>query len=692
MSKNVHTDLDPAAPSVPAPELVLDRQFFESLDRIDRVMHGTKDIAQVMHDALGESLAIFGCDRAYLLHPLDPDAKLFEIPMERTVPRYPSPYAPGVSIRIQPHVAYLFRTGLATDGPDELTIDTEVEPWKSSHVKSLLRITLHPNAGKPWEFGLQQCGYARRWTQREKRLFQQIGRRLAHGLTALFVHRALQRSEQLLDSIVETMPVASYVKDAATLQYLRINKVGEDLFRRPRARIVGRADQELFQPEEAAFSNQKDREALERRRPVDVMDEILHGDSHDPRTLRTRRVPLASEAGQPQHLLGLCEDITDQRRLEEQLRQAQRLASTGLLAGGIVHDLNNMLSVILGSVDMAYADGSATEAIRDHLDDIRYATQFSAALTRRLLKLPSEQATRPALLDLEGKLGRTTKLLQRLVGERISLEFVPAGDLWPVCIEASQVDQLVLNLCINARDAIAGAGSIVIETANVPRHCAGEGPSGAVGSDFVMLSVSDDGQGMDAETLRRCLEPFFTTKEKGMGTGLGLATVSKIVEENGGSLDVQSEPGHGTTIKLYLPRARSRTQPSPGAHIAAPAPRGSETVLLVEDEPSILAMIAKTLESLGYRVLSFDKPSDAVRAAERHPLLHVLITDVIMPEMHGATLASRVLTMHPSLKCLFMSGHVDEEVERQEALRGASFIHKPFSMTSLVQKLRTILG
>ena len=399
-------------------------------------------------------------------------------------------------------------------------------------------------------------------------------------------------------------------------------------------------------------------------------------------------------------LVAFLRDITARKRaeqeqvkLEAQLLQAQKLESVGRLAGGVAHDFNNMLSVIIGHANLALMDLGPTEPPRVPLEEILKAAERSADLTRQLLAFARKQTVAPRVLDLNETVAGMLSMLQRLIGEGISLKWRPEAALWPVRIDPSQIDQILANLCVNARDAIADVGNICIETGNSvldEGYCAQH--AGFTPGEYVRIAVSDDGCGMDRETLANIFEPFFTTKGVGEGTGLGLATVYGVVQQNNGGINVYSEQGLGTTFTIYLPRHAGRVARGVTGG-GQPAPRGRETILLVEDEPAILNITNLMLLRQGYTVLAADSPGEAIRLAREHAGdISLLITDVIMPEMNGRDLARNLLSLYPQLKRLFMSGYTAEVIAHHGVLdEGVHFIQKPFAMPALADRVREVL-
>jgi PAS domain S-box-containing protein len=394
-------------------------------------------------------------------------------------------------------------------------------------------------------------------------------------------------------------------------------------------------------------------------------------------------------------------DITEHKRreaerekLEAQFLQAQKMESVGRLAGGVAHDFNNMLATILGNTELALRMVSPAQPLHACLEEIRVASGRSADLTRQLLAFARKQAVTPKVLDINQAVAATLKMLQRLIGEDVELKWRPGADLWPIEMDPSQIDQILVNLCVNARDAIADVGWIAIDTSNATfddSSCADH--VGLVPGEYVRLAVSDSGCGMDADTRTHVFEPFFTTKEPGKGTGLGLATVYGAVKQNRGLIDLSSTPGVGTTFTIYLPRHAGKVEQARPAPEDAALTVGTETILLVEDEPSILRLTARLLESLKYRVLAANSPGEAIRLAKQYGgRIDLVITDVVMPEMNGRTLAKALLGLNPRIKRLFMSGYSADVVTHHDVLdAGVPFIQKPFATAALAAKVRETL-
>jgi PAS domain S-box-containing protein len=398
--------------------------------------------------------------------------------------------------------------------------------------------------------------------------------------------------------------------------------------------------------------------------------------------------------------LGDYHDITQRKesealsdQLKAQVMQLQKMESIGRLAGGVAHDFNNMLGVIIGHTELALEEEAGPDSpIHANLQEILTAAVRSADLTRQLLTFSRQQPISPKDINLSDAIAGMLKMLNRLIGENIQLNFVPGKDLWLVKMDSSQIDQVLTNLCVNARDAIVDVGTITIETNNCTLDegfCAAHAEAKPGG--YVRLTVSDTGSGMDKETMNHIFEPFFTTKEMGKGTGLGLATVYGVVSQNGGFIDVCSELDRGTRITIHLPRHLSTAADERVEGAAKPLAHGHETILLVEDEPAILSMMKLVLERQGYTVLAVSTPADAIRLALEHDI-HLLMTDVIMPGMNGRELAGILKTRDPHLRVLFMSGYTANVISRHGVLApGVCFIQKPFTKRDLAVAARAAL-
>jgi PAS domain S-box-containing protein len=388
-------------------------------------------------------------------------------------------------------------------------------------------------------------------------------------------------------------------------------------------------------------------------------------------------------------------DVTDQRRLEEQYLQSQKVQAIGRLAGGVAHDFNNILTAVIGYSDRALAQLPPGHPSHTSLQEIHRAADHAAKLTQQLLAFSRKQVLAPKVLELNHVITNMDKMLRRLLSEDLHLMTIPALNLWPVKVDPAQIEQVILNLALNARDAMLPGGKLTIQTANCPLdrgYCLLH-PEVTPG-DYVLLAISDSGSGMTPEVMAHLFEPFFTTKEQGKGTGLGLATCHGVVKQSGGHINAYSELGKGTTIKVYLPRVDEPLE-YPALHIEAELlPRGTETVLVVEDEPMLLELAVVVLSDLGYRVLSADNGRQALKVIQSkpHEPIHLVLTDVVMPQMGGKELATQLQELLPHAKVLFCSGYTQDAIANvDELLPGTAFLQKPFTTDALARKVRELL-
>jgi signal transduction histidine kinase len=386
----------------------------------------------------------------------------------------------------------------------------------------------------------------------------------------------------------------------------------------------------------------------------------------------------------------LMREIAERRSLLEQLIQAQKMEAVGRLAGGIAHDFNNLLTVILGFSDLVLADAGRNTPVFSHVEQIKAAAERATALTHQLLAFSRKQVLQPTALNLNTIVMNMENMLKRLLGEDVELRIVLSPDLAPVLADPTQMEQVIMNLAVNARDAMPEGGKLIIETANAElgeEYCREH--VGVQPGSYVMLAVTDTGRGMDAETRERIFEPFFTTKERDKGTGLGLSTVFGIVKQSGGSIWVYSEPGRGATFKIFLPRTTEAAAKEP--EMEASDERGSETILVVEDDEKVRALVRTALSARGYTVFEAGNASEALMFRNRYTgPVHLLLTDMVLPQMSGRELSEKLKALDPSLKVLFMSGYTEIGIDVEAP--HTAFIQKPFAPRALGRKVRDVLG
>lgn len=519
------------------------------------------------------------------------------------------------------------------------------------------------------------------------------------------VEEALRESEESYRTLVNNLPGLTYrCLNDEYWTMLFFSEGVKQMTGYPASDFIGNAIRSyagIIHPEDRTHVDRAVQDGVNARHPYELEYRLIRADG-TVIWVYEKGQGAFDAAGKLLWLDGVIIDITELRqahaekeRLQAQLLQAQKMESVGRLAGGVAHDFNNMLQTILGYCDLTLCELEAESPLQDNIREIRTAASRSADLTRQLLAFARKQTAAPRVLDLNETVAGMLKMLQRLIGEDIELVWAPGADLWRVKIDPSQLDQVLANLAVNARDAIADTGRITIATENThldAAHCA-DRPECLPG-DYVMLAVSDTGCGMDQTTITQIFEPFFTTKEQGKGTGLGLATVYGIIRQNNGFVEVRSLPDQGTTFRIYLPRVTAElTDSSLASVVVTPAGGGSETVLLVEDEEAILKLGKAILELGGYRVLVARQASEALRLAHEHPgRIHLLVTDVVMPEMNGRELAQTLMAQRPGIRCLYMSGYTADIVAQHGVLEeGVHFIQKPFSVRDFSNAVRRAL-
>src|SRR5438552_3078339 len=412
------------------------------------------------------------------------------------------------------------------------------------------------------------------------------------------------------------------------------------------------------------------------------------------RWIRGRASAVRDASGKVTRIVGIAEDVTELQRTQDQLFRAQKMEAIGRLAGGVAHDFNNLLTAIIGHAELVLEDVRAGDPLRQDLEEILKAGQRAAILTRQLLAFSRQQVLEPRVLDPNALVADMNKVLRRLIGEDIELLTVLADRVGAIKGDGGQLEQVIMNLAVNARDAMPAGGKLTIETANAELDEAYAHSHEPVRpGPYVMLAMSDTGSGMSEEVKARTFEPFFTTKEPGKGTGLGLATVYGIVKQSSGYIWVYSEVGKGTTFKVYLPRVAEPAETLAAAP-RAPKPRGgTETVLLVEDDELVRALARRVLARAGYQVLEASNGGGALLAAERHQgPVHLMVTDVVMPGLNGRELAARLKPLRPDMKVLYVSGYTDRAIAHQGVLEpGVAFLEKPFAPDALARKVREVL-
>jgi two-component system, cell cycle sensor histidine kinase and response regulator CckA len=532
-----------------------------------------------------------------------------------------------------------------------------------------------------------------RFGEAEKEILSFISRQLAIAVEHKEHEETLRRSESRYRSLVQSA-VYGICRSSLDGKFLDVNPALIAMLGYFSAEEVLALDpkRDVFvdSEEQARLMNQ-----LQRAARLDNMEVRWRRKDGNTITVRLsgRAVTISEHSERVLELI--AEDITERRMLEDQFRQAQKMEAVGRLAGGVAHDFNNLLMVISGYTEVLLEHAAKDDFLGPKVAAIQQAADRATGLTRQLLTFSRKQLLELKVVDINAIVKDIERLLRPLIGENIELATRLSTGLGRTRADAGQIEQVIMNLVVNAKDAMPAGGKITIQTANVrlddpPRREYGHIQPGS----YVMLSIGDTGHGMDKETQARIFEPFFTTKEKGKGTGLGLSTVYGIVKQTGGHVFVQSELHRGTTFRIYFPRVEEDTQPTGSALSSGSGAIGTETVLLVEDEESVRQLVRETLELKGYKILEADNGEAALRIASTHPgTIDMLITDVVMPGMSGRELAKQLATSHPQTRTLFLSGYAEDAIVHHGVLDpGTAFLQKPFTLQSLANKVREVLG
>ncbi|MBI5594101.1 MAG: response regulator [Deltaproteobacteria bacterium] len=504
---------------------------------------------------------------------------------------------------------------------------------------------------------------------------------------------ALRKSEERFRALYEDNPSMYFTIDAQGV-VLSVNPFGAEQLGYRTEELIGQSALNVFHPD--------DKDAVQRqlaaclRKSGEVSNWELRKIHKNGNVLWVREAARAVIGSDGKSMvLVVCEDITERKNIEEQLRQAVKMEAIGTLAGGVAHDFNNLMTAVMGYSDLSLKKIAKDDPLRRDIEQIRKAGERAAALTSQLLAFSRKQVVQPKVLDLNQVIAETEKILRRLIGEDIDLVSVPGPALARVMADPGLIGQVIMNLAINARDAMPQGGKLTLETANV---CLGEAYAqrhiGVEPGRYVMLAISDTGSGMNEMTLSRIFEPFFTTKEKGKGTGLGLAVVYGIVKQSNGHIWVYSEPGRGTTFKVYLPCAEQETEiVGLDAGSAELLRQGSETILLVEDDDIVCDLASFSLRMYGYTVIEAHDGDEALKiCCEHEGPIQLLVTDVVMPGMSGRELAKKFESLCPAMKVLYISGYTDNAIVHHGILdAGAAFLQKPFTPEALARKVREVL-
>lgn len=502
----------------------------------------------------------------------------------------------------------------------------------------------------------------------------------------------VRRSEEKYRELFDNANDMIYTVDSEG-RFTSLNKEGERILGVPRTEVIGKPFREFMAPGTTPDASLGFEEILQREPSFAVEKELLSVDGRRV-TVEIRHQAIYQD-GKLVRAEGIARDVTNRKQLELQLLQSQKMEGIGRLAGGVAHDFNNHLGIILGYSEMLIEKLGSDHPLRKRAETIRATAQKAAALTKQLLAFSRRQIFEPRIVDLNAEVLELEKMLQPLIGEDVELVTTLDSAIGKVRVDATQIHQVLMNLAVNARDAMPQGGRLIIETKNAELDEAyARGHIAVQPGRYAMLAVSDTGTGIDKETQDHIFEPFFTTKEKGKGTGLGLAMVYGIVKQSGGNIWVYSEKGQGTTFKIYLPRIEQDDQTSEKEETASSIHKGSEIVMVAEDEPLLQELTGEFLTDSGYKVLTAGNGAEAIEIAKRHSgPIHLLITDAIMPGMSGRELAIQMLNLRPDIKVLYVSGYTDDAVLRNGMVgTEMDFLQKPFTRDQLIRKVREVLG
>ena len=660
----------------------LERQVSTEIFQTINVTDNLDELLRSIHAALKQVLCAENCFVALY----ESSAGTFQFPF------FVDQLCAAPEPRMACRAAYVYRTGKAMLIPREkyrlLVEHGEVKPVANPAL-SWLGVPLRGGAGPIGVLVVKHYEQENAYTERDLEFLSSIGDQIAFAIERKRAEGRIRESEARLRVLIEQLPAVLWTVDK-DLRFTSVLGAGLARLGLKPNQIAGMLLPEYFETSDPTFLP-----VAAHRRAVNGEPTTFHVEWKDG-SYACHAEPLRGLNGEVMGAICMALDITDRKQLEERFRQAQKMEAVGRLAGGIAHDFNNLLMVIQGYADLLAEKFPVGDSLRRNAEQIQMAAQRATSLTQQLLAFSRKQLLAPKVLNIHGVVADMEKILRRLIGEDIELETSSERDLWLVKADRSQIEQVIMNLAVNARDAMPHGGRLAIETANVDLDDSfSNTPPVLASGKYVMLAVTDNGSGMDDATQAHIFEPFFTTKEKGKGTGLGLATVYGIVKQSGGYIWVYSEPDHGTTFKIYLPRIEqeeagtARERPE-----ARSLPRGSGMVLLVEDEKGVRKLAREYLEMVGYGVIEAEDGHTALELASMHDgPIHLLMTDVVMPGIGGRELSERVAQIRPGIKVLYMSGYADQSVVHNGVMDAdAVLLQKPFTLATLASKLREILA
>ena len=657
------------------------------LSNIVHALNQTSNLDELLfeiHDALKKVVYA----ENFFVALYDPQTEMFHFPF--FVDQFDPPPPPQKVARTC--MAYVFRTGNSSMIPqsefDRLAAEGEVELVGSAS-PAWLGVPLKTPSATIGVMVVQHYQNENAYDQRDLEFLDSVGGHIALAIERVRAEEALRKSESMFRLLFSHTPLPMWVFDTESLLFLQVNEAttkqygfSDEEFRRMTVRDI-RPD-----GNEPSFAKHVEEWKQESRHHGHWRHKRKDGKSFEVEVISHK----LEYAGRSVRLV-VAQDVSERQLLEQQLRQAQKMEAIGRLAGGVAHDFNNLLMVIKGHTELLLDVLPVADHVTRKIEQIDRSADRATALTRQLLAFSRMQVLQPRPISLNSVVEEMGKLLPRLIGEDIELIVRPTADLGTIRADASQMEQIIMNLAVNARDAMPNGGKLIIETQNIELdHYYREAHPIVQPGRYVLLSVSDNGTGMDAETQAHIFEPFFTTKEQGKGTGLGLATVYGVVKQSGGFVWVYSEISKGTTFKIYLPRVDEAAAAIVGASLPAQVLRGTETVLLTEDEQDVREVAREFLESAGYQVLQAPSGEAALKLAAAHSgAIDLLVTDMVMPGMSGQELARKMRIVRQDLRVLYMSGYSEHAAEEAAKSEGSAVLAKPFSRSALLRTAREVL-
>ncbi|HKO89923.1 MAG TPA: ATP-binding protein [Polyangiaceae bacterium] len=684
----------------------LELLLLPALRRLNAVIVAAPSLEAMLTGVLDEMLELFECDRAFFQFPCDPTAPTFTIPMERTRPEWPGAGVTGEHLPMTPPVQAVLLATLNNPGAcrcdgvhGELPFGQDQDRFS---VRSVLMMAIRPRSGgPPWCLGLHHCAAARVYSDTDAMLFEAIGARLADALTGFLALSSSLADRRRLEEAQHKARIGSY-------EWRRGQ--GEAYWSKELYRLLGVAEGER----KAMFASVM--EAVhpdDRQRLQAQVGRVMRAGGEYEVQVRGLRPngeewvmhawgqAVVNAAGELESMMGVAQDVTErvaaeelQRQLEAELRQSQKMQAVGQLTGGVAHDFNNLLTVILGNLDEIRDQvGEAVEA-HELIDHVQRAATQAAELTQRLTAFSRQQPLQPRVVDVGRLVTSLESLLRRTLGVDIAIEVRTDEQLWACEVDPTQLENALLNLAVNARDAMPNGGRLTITTSNVALAARG-GQPGALLTDCVLVQVKDDGAGMPEAVLSRAFDPFFTTKGPGRGTGLGLSMVYGFVKQSGGHVELTSALGAGTTVGIFLPRSVHRAHPAPLPRPVSADVRGrGERILVVEDDPRVRPLTVRMLERLGYAVYVAEDGPMALQILQAHSDIALLFTDIVLPKgMNGVELARQARAFRPELPVLYTSGYTDNAVIRDGRVDpDVQLLDKPFTRAALARHIHQALS